>query len=106
MKRSPCTPVLILAAVVVGVAAAPMEPDNEVAQEIGKLRIITITQEKIEGEYYSPVGGIHFQSEVKGEYHFLSITTADGQPLMVAKQFHESASLMRITETDFLVMNS
>ena len=105
---------LILAAAIAATASsAPMEPDssqnqdNEAeAQEIGKLRIITITSEKIEGEYYSPTSGIRFQSEVKGEYHLLSVTTIDGQPLVVAKQFHESASLMRITETDFLVMNS
>ena len=113
MKRSTHTiSMLILAAMIVATASVPMEPDsrsqgdNEEGQEVGKLHIITITNEKIEGEYYSPTSGIHFQSEVKGEYHLLSVTTIDGQPLVIAKQFHESASLMRITETDFLVMNS
>ena len=112
MKRSLYTPVLILAVVIVAVASAPMETDsnqdddNKVVQEIGKLRIITITHDEIKGEYYSSMGGIHFQSKLKGEYHFLSVTTADGPPLVVATQFHESASLVRITETDFLVMNS
>lgn len=113
MKRSTYTiSMLILAAVIVATASAPTEPDdhtqedNEEAQEMGKLHIITITNEKINGEYYSPVSGIRFQSEVKGKYHFLSVTTIDGQPLVTAKQFHDLASLMRITETNFLVMNS
>ena len=103
---------LFLATMTAVVVATPMEPDNqeeengEAAKEIGKLRVITISQEKIEGEYYSPVGGIHFQSEVKGDFHFLSVVTANGEPLMIAKQFQESAMLMTVTETDFLVMNS
>lgn len=89
-----------------------MESDNqeedgsEVAEEVGKLCVITITQEMIEGEYYTSVGGIHFQSEIRGEYHFLSITTASGESLMALKQFRGSATLMTITERNFLVMNS
>lgn len=113
MKSGSTLPMLIFAAVIAATASAPMElnsnqqeGDGAEAQEAGKLRVITITNEKIEGEYYSPTSGIHFQSEVKGDYHLLSITTIDGQTLVIAKQFHESTSLVRITETDFLIMNS
>ena len=102
---------LVLTALLAAAVAIPMEPDlrpeivGEKAIEKGKLNVITITQEEIEGEYHSSMGGIHFRSVVKGEYHFLSITTADGEPLVIAKQPHNSTTLMTLSGTDFLIMN-
>ena len=84
--------------------ALPMETEVQLDAEKGKLNVITITQEEIEGEYHSSTGGIHFRSVVRGEYHFLSITTADGEPLVIAKQPHNSTTLMTLSGTDFLVM--
>ena len=84
--------------------ALPMETEVQSDAEKGKLNVITITQEEIEGEYHSSMGGIHFRSVVRGEYHFLSITTADGEPLVIAKQPHNSTMLMTLSGTDFLVM--
>ena len=89
--------ILILTALLAVVIALPMEK--------GKLNVITITQEEIEGEYHSSMGGIHFRSVVKGEYHFLSITTADGEPIVIAKQPHNSTTFMTLSGTDFLIMN-
>ena len=100
---------LILSTLLAISVALPME--TEVQQEMmeedaerGKLNVITITQEEIEGEYHSSMGGIHFRSVVRGGYHFLSITTADGEPLMIAKQPRNSTTLMTLSGTDFLVM--
>ncbi len=84
--------------------ALPMETEVQPGTEEGKLNVITITQEEIEGEYHSSMGGIRFRSVVRGEYHFLSITTADGEPLVIAKQPHNSTTLMTLSGTDFLVM--
>ena len=99
---------LIIAVTIAAVVCAPMEQESnsEAAEEVGKLRVITITQEKIKGEYYTPSGGIHFQSEINGEYHFLSVTTPDGEPIVMAKQFQESETLMTVTERNFLVTNT
>lgn len=104
--------VLIISAVIVAtVVSLPMEPNNrkeDNGKEFGKLRVLTITQEKIEGEYYSPgaVNGIHFKSDVGDDYRILSVTTVDGEPLIIAKQFQESAMLMTVAGTHFLVVNS
>ena len=81
-----------------------MESEVQPDAEKGKLNVIAITQEELEGEYHSSTGGIHFRSIVRGEYHFLSITTADGEPLVVAKQPHNATTLMTLSGTDFLVM--
>ena len=105
---------LLIAVTITAVECAPAEPDDvseqnadtDVAEEVGKLRLITITHQRIEGEYYSSTGGIHFQSEINGEYHFLSVNTPEGEPIVMAKQYHETASLMTVTENNFLVMNS
>ena len=106
--------ILATCTIIVAVTSAPgpMEPneDGEYFEEelpqSGKLHIITITEEKIIGEYYTPAGGIHFQSEIKDNYRVLSITTIDGEPLIIEKQFGDSATLLTVTETDFLVVNS
>lgn len=95
---------LIVALTSVAIAHSEIQPEDHDTQ--GKLNMITITQEKIEGEYHDLAGGIHFISEVRGEYHFLSITTADGEPLVIAKQPHNSTMLMTVTDTDFLVMKN
>ena len=84
--------------------ALPMETEVQPDAKNGKLNVLTITQEEIEGEYHSSTGGIHFRSIVRGEYHFLSITTAGGEPLVIAKQPHDSTTLMTLSGTDFLVM--
>ena len=105
---------LILAALIVAAVSHSMEqvmqPEQEnshnMEEENGKLNMITITQEVIEGEYHSLAGGIHFRSEVQTEYHFLSITTADGERLVIAKQPHDSNMLMTVSGTDFLVMKN
>lgn len=99
---------LILTSLLVVASSLPLETEvDEQRNEEGKLNVITITQEEIEGEYHSPSGGgIHFKSVVRGEYHFLSITTTEGEPLVIAKQPHNSTTLMTLTGIDFLVMKT
>ena len=70
----------------------------------GKLKLITISQERIEAEFYTTGGGIQFRSETHDQSHFLSITTAEGDPLMVAKQPQDSAMLMSVMDTDFPIV--
>ena len=45
--------------------ALPMETEVQPDAENGKLNVITITQEEIEGECRSSTGGIHFRSIVR-----------------------------------------
>ena len=102
---------LILAALMAVAVSLPAETDMQLDEENkeeegGKLNVITITQEEIEGEYHSPEGGIHFHCVVRGEYHFLSITTADGEPLVISKQPHNSTTLMSLSGAEFLVMKN
>ena len=48
-------------------------------EEVGKLDMITLNPEKIEGVYHSSGGGgIHFLSEAFGESRYLSIRTLSG----------------------------
>lgn len=98
---------LILAALMAVAVSLPgtlLEGDNK--EEGGKLNVITVTQQEIEGEYHASEGGIHFHCIVRGEYHYLSVTTADGEPLVISKQPHNSTMLMSLGGTEFLVMRN
>lgn len=79
---------------------------NQRDEEKGKLHVITINQEKIEGEYYGLTEGIHFLSELRGNLHFLSVVKTNGDPLMIVKQIQPSNILMSVADTDFLIMEN
>ena len=70
----------------------------------GNLKIITITPERIEADFFTKEGGIHLQRETQNDFHSLSITSANGEPLVLLNQPRKSASLMPIMDTDFLVL--
>lgn len=96
--------ILMHAALIVAAIAMSDTKEETGNGASGKLNVITVTKEEIEGEYYdSQLGGIHFHVIVRDEYHFLSISTTEGEPLVISKQLHNSSMVMKISGTEFLV---
>jgi len=82
------------------------EKGNAVA-EAGKLDMITLNPEKIEGVYHSSGGGgVHFVSEAVGESHYLGIHTLSGELLMSVKRQSAVATSMTVMGRQFLILNS
>jgi len=75
-------------------------------EETGKLDMITLNPEKIEGVYHSSGGGgIHFLSEAFGESRYLSIRTLSGELLVSVKRQSAVATAMTIMGRQFLILN-
>jgi len=81
--------------------------DTEVAPS-PKLRLISVTQERLEVDFYTPTGGIHIVSEVRsgGDAVRVSITSTNGEPIFATdRPLDHSSSLLSIVGNEFLVVN-
>ena len=83
--------------------------DTEAAQP-SKLRVISVTQERLEVDFYTPTGGIHILSEVRsgGEavHVRVLITSTNGEPIFAAdRPLDHSSSLLSIVGNEFLLVN-
>ena len=114
---------MLVAALVVALSAAALiangaiayrptmatSADTEIAPpRMRKLRIISVTQERLEVEFYTPAGGIHILSEVRsgGDTVRISITSTNGEPIFAAdRPLGPSSGLLSIVGNEFLVVN-
>ena len=71
-----------------------------------KLRIISVSTERIEAEYYVPTGGIHIFSEVSSSDDVVRvfITTISGESLFAVDRTY-SSGLVSIVGNEFLLLN-
>lgn len=67
---------------------------REGIDEMRHLVILEESKEKLEGEYHSPSGGIHFLSEANDGNVSLTITTTEGVPVLSMKR-PQSFSIMK-----------
>ena len=75
-------------------------------EEMGKLDMVTLNPEKIEGVYHSSGGGgVHFISEAFGESRYLSIRTLSGELLMSINRQSAVATFMTVMGRRFLILN-
>ena len=75
-------------------------------EEAGKLDLITLSTEKIEGVYHSlGGGGIRFVSEAFGESRYLGIRTLNGELLVSVKRRSAVVTSMTIMGRQFLILN-
>ena len=73
-----------------------------------KLQIISVTLERVEANFFSPMAGIHIHSQVHsdGELVQVSITTMDGETLFaVDRPVDSSQSLLTMDGNEFLMIN-
>ena len=70
----------------------------------GGLFVNEVRSDKVEGEYHSPIGYIQFSSEVRDDGRVLTVTTTEGEPIVVVRK-PERASMMTVKmgQTKFLV---
>ena len=91
---------ILLIAVAIGVGVG-------VSRQSAGLRVIVITPEELQGEYYGSVGGIHFQTTVNSSYVTLSVTTESGEPVVnILHPVDLSMTMMGVKSTNFLVMEN
>ena len=77
-------------------------------EEDTKLRIISVTMERLEAEFYSLTGGIHILSEVHSgsEAVRVSITSINGESIFaVDRPIDHTQSLLSIVGNEFLIVN-
>ena len=60
---------------------------NDPEQKKDGLTIQTNGKNELKGVYHGPAGTIQFSSELGAKYDSISITTADGEPLIVNKKY-------------------
>ena len=93
------------------IAYPPTSADTEVAPpRMRKLRVISVTQERLEVDFNTPTGGIRILSEVQrrgAQAVRLSITSTNGEPIFAADRPNEldRSSLLSIGGNDFLLVN-
>ena len=96
--------ILVMAVVAIGVGVGVSVSQQE---ETSGLNVITVSLGKLEGEYYGSAGGIHFLSTVNGSDFLLTITTTNGEVIIIARRPQESPmAMMSLNDTDFLVMEN
>ena len=75
-------------------------------QSVG-LKVIVITPEELQGEYYGSAGGIHFQTTVNSSYVTLFVATESGEPVVnILHPVDLSMTMMGVKNTNFLVMEN
>lgn len=66
----------------------------------GKLHLITVSAERVEGKFFNSIGSIHFISE--SNYLFLGTMDSEDGPLLVAEQPIQAVKLIQVLGTEFL----
>ena len=91
-------------------SAAKSLPEPEAAGGASepKLQIISVTQERLEANFFSPTTGIHILSQVhsNGEIVQVSITSMDRETIFaVDRPIDSSQSLLTLVGSEFLMIN-
>lgn len=104
--------VVLLVAILVVAISAVVAIGVGVGVSVGResepsgLKIITATENKIEGEYYNSAGGIYFLSIVNGSDTTLTIIASNGKIIVSARHPQNSSMvMMSMSEVFFLFLN-
>ena len=100
--------VAVVSAVAIGIGVGVGVFTSKEAVTARGLSTITVTPEKLEGQYYGENGdGIHFISTVNSTYIVLSITTTNGQPVVfVIHPIVSNMTIMSVSDTNFMIMEN
>ena len=89
----------------VGVPASQKTTSEQTATS--GLIAITITPEELAGEYHGSDGGIQFQSTVNSTHIVVSITTTNGEPVVIIiHPLFSNMTMMGVNDTNFMVMEN
>ena len=96
--------VTLLAATViaVGVGVGVSMP-GKVAESV---QVYTLTDGELQGLYNGANGGIYFQSTINNSHIQFSVTTTNGEKIvLVIRPLNTSMTMMKLSETNFLLMD-
>ena len=101
--------VILVASLAIGIGVGIGLSASSVSEheETMGLNVLTVTEVKLEGEYYGSSGGIYFLSTVNGSDFYLLITTLNGDTVFIARKPQDTPmTLMSVNDTDFLVIEN
>ena len=76
-----------------------------VSRQFIGLKVIVITPEELQGEYYNTAGGIHFQTTVNSSFISLFVSTESGKPVVsILRHVNLSMTMIGVENTNFLVI--
>ena len=97
--------VILVASLAIGIGLSVSTVSEH--EETTGLNVITVTEVKLEGEYYGSSGGIYFLSTVNGSDFYLLITTLNGDTVFIARKPQDTPmTLMSVNDTNFLVIEN
>ena len=78
-----------------------------VSRQFIGLKVIVITREELQGEYYASAGGIHFQTTVNSSFISLFVSTESGKPVVsILHHVNLSMTMVDVKSTNFLVIEN
>jgi len=80
---------VLFCAMMMFVSSSPIEnsePGFPMTESDLGLHLITVTPERIEGEYHDEMGGIYFDIKAREDFFFIDVTTLDGDPILTCKR--------------------
>ena len=102
------TVLVVLTVPNLSVAKSIPKPEGAGGASEPKLQIISVTQERLEANFFSPTTGIHVLSQVhsNGEIVQVSITSMNGETIFaVDRPIDSSQSLLTLVGSEFLTIN-
>ena len=97
--------VVLLAGVVIAIGiGVGVSVQKQVTES---LQVYTLTQEELQGQYYSVNGGIYFLSKVNSSHVYISVTTDDDRMIvLVVRPLNTPMVMMDVNQTGFLLMEN
>lgn len=100
--------VAVISALAIGIGVGVSVSQSKQTAPSGGLSTITVTDEQLEGYYYSQnSGGIYFLSTSNSTHVVLLITTTDGQQIVyIVHPVVSNMTIMGVNDTNFMIMEN
>ena len=94
--------IIVVIAVTIGVGVG-----ISATKQTSGLKIISLSQNNLQGAYYGSNGGILFQSTINSSYGYLTISSTNGASIVIiVHQMDTPMTMMGVNDTNFLFMRN